>query len=269
MNSRGGDVREYLETAVRAATAAGKLQKEKLWETHDIRFKGERDLVTEVDGRCEDLIVGMIRDRFPGHDILAEENKYDQLGSAYRWIIDPVDGTTNYAHGFPWFCVSIGLEVDSVMRAGVICHPMMDELFTVIRGEGAFLNGRRMAVSNRTPLITSLLATGFPYDPGIDMENNFRHFMTFQRGARGVRRAGAAALDLAYVACGRFDGFWESCLKPWDVAAGTLMVEEAGGRVTSYRGEPYSVYDHRVCASNGVIHEEMLAILRQECVKET
>jgi myo-inositol-1(or 4)-monophosphatase len=256
------DVQRYLATAVRAARAAGSMQRERLWREHEIRFKGEIDLVTEVDRECEALIVATLREEWPGHDILAEENEYAPAGSGFRWVIDPLDGTTNYAHGFPWFCVSIALEIDGIVRLGVICHPMMDELFTAVRGEGAFLNGRRLRVSRRGPLKSCLLATGFPYDRTRENENNFENFLNFQMAARAVRRAGAAALDLAYVAAGRLDGFWECKLKPWDVAAGQLLVTEAGGRVTNHAGEPFSIYDHRILASNGLIHGEMVEVLK-------
>ncbi|HWI41430.1 MAG TPA: inositol monophosphatase family protein, partial [Verrucomicrobiae bacterium] len=255
-------MKELLDTAVRAALAAGKLQKERLWGEHEIAFKGEYDLVTEVDRGCEELIVAALRESFPDHDFLAEENRYEPRNSPCKWIIDPLDGTTNYAHGFPWFCVSIGLEVEGEMRLGVIYHAVMDELFTAVRGEGAFLNGRRIAVSGRSPLKSCLLATGFPYRKDAE-DNNFRNFMTFQTSARAVRRPGAAALDLAYVAAGRLDGYWESGIKAWDTAAGSLLVTEAGGRVTNYAAEPYSVYERRIIASNGLIHDEMAAILRQ------
>jgi myo-inositol-1(or 4)-monophosphatase len=251
----------YLDRAVEAARAAGALQRERLWCEHDIRFKGETDLVTEVDRACEDLIVGTLHQSWPGHDILAEENVYRPAGSRFRWIIDPLDGTTNYAHGFPWFCVSIALEIDGEVKVGVVYQPMLDELFTAVAGEGAFLNGRQIRVSRREPLIGCLLATGFPYDRSRENENNFEHFLDFQLEARGVRRAGAAALDLAYVAAGRLDGFWECKLKPWDVAAGELMVTEAGGMVTNYVGEPFAVTDHRILASNGLIHGAMVAVL--------
>jgi myo-inositol-1(or 4)-monophosphatase len=254
-------MQKFLDVAIRAALAAGKLQRERLWSEHEIEFKGESNLVTEVDRACEDMIVAAIRTAFPDHDFLAEENTYAQAGSAFRWIIDPLDGTTNYAHGFPWFCVSIALEVEGEVRLGAIYHPMMDELFTAVRGEGAFLNGRAIRVSRREPLKGCLLATGFPYDRTRDNENNFANFVDFQMAARAVRRAGAAALDLAYVAAGRLDGYWEVKLKPWDVAAGQLLVTEAGGRVTNHAGEPYSVYDHRILASNGHIHDEMVAVL--------
>jgi myo-inositol-1(or 4)-monophosphatase len=257
-------MREYLDTAVSAAMQAGELQRERLRLPHDIAFKGECDLVTEVDKGCEALIVGAILERYPDHDILAEENVYTPKGSSHRWIIDPLDGTTNYAHGFPWFAVSIALEMEGELRAGVVFHTMMNELFTAIRGEGAFLNGEPIHVSARAPLKSALLATGFPYDKFQDNENNFANFERFQLKARAVRRAGSAALDLAYVAAGRFEGFWECKLKPWDVAAGTLLVEEAGGRVTDHGGGPYSIRHHRILASNGLIHEEMTALLGED-----
>jgi myo-inositol-1(or 4)-monophosphatase len=255
-------MQKYLDTAVRAALAAGTIQKERLWSEHEICFKGEINLVTDVDRDCEALIVAVIREEWPGHDILAEENEYAPAGSGFRWIIDPLDGTTNYAHGFPWFCVSIALEIAGEVRLGVIYHPMMAELFTVVKGEEAFLNGKQLRVSKREPLKSCLLATGFPYDRTRDNENNFTHFENFQMAARAVRRAGAAALDLAYVAAGRLDGYWECKLKPWDVAAGQLLVTEAGGRVTNHAGEAFSVYDHRILASNGLIHGEMVEVLK-------
>jgi myo-inositol-1(or 4)-monophosphatase len=261
LNERGEGMQEFLETAVQAARAAGALQRERLWQEHDIAFKGEINLVTEVDRISEEMIVKALRARYPDHDILAEESDYGSTDSPYKWIIDPLDGTTNYAHGFPWFGVSIALEVDGVVQLGVICHPMMDELFTAVKGEGAFVNGQRLHVSRRTPLKNCLLATGFPYDRTWDNENNFSNFQNFQMAARAVRRAGAAALDLAYVAAGRLDGYWEIKLKPWDVAAGALLVEEAGGRVTDHAGGAYSIYDHRILASNGLIHDEMVEVL--------
>ncbi len=256
-------MQDFLDTAIQAARAAGAFQRERLWLEHDIAFKGESNLVTEVDKACEEMIVGEIRNRYPAHDILAEENAYPVRNSSCKWIIDPLDGTTNYAHGFPWFGVSIAMEIDGEVQIGVIYHPMMDELFFTIKGNGAFLNGAGIHVSGRGPLKNSLLATGFPYDKTWSNENNFANFAKVQMAARGVRRAGAAALDLAYVAAGRLDGFWECKLKPWDVAAGMLLVQEAGGNVTGYQDEPYSIYNHRIVATNGLIHEEMIEILKK------
>jgi myo-inositol-1(or 4)-monophosphatase len=257
------EVQSFLHQAVAAAKNAGALQKERLWSDLDISFKGEIDLVTEVDRSCEELIVASLKEAFPEHGFLAEEGSSQQGSLPYKWIIDPLDGTTNFAHGFPWFCVSIALEHQGEVLLGVIYHCMMDELFTAVRGGGAFLNGSRIRVSTRQPLRRSLLATGFPYDRTRDNENNFDNFINFQLAARAVRRAGAAALDLAYVAAGRLDGYWECKLKPWDVAAGSLLVTEAGGELTNHEGLPYSVYDHRILASNGVIHREMLEVLNR------
>lgn len=257
-------MRDFLDTAIIAAKAAGTLQRERLWLEHDIAFKGESNLVTEVDTACEEMIVGAIRGKYPEHDILAEENAYRPLNSSHKWIIDPLDGTTNYAHGFPWFAVSIALEIDGEVQAGVVYHPMMNELFTATKGKGAFLNGESIHVSRRAPLKNCLLATGFPYDRRWDNENNFTNFAKMQMAARAVRRVGAAALDLAYVAAGRLDGYWECKLKPWDVAAGMLLVEEAGGRVSNHGGGPYSIYDHRIMASNGLIHDDMIEVLKKQ-----
>ncbi|MHC1697422.1 MAG: inositol monophosphatase [Geobacteraceae bacterium] len=251
----------YLASAVQAARSAGQIQRERLWSDYSVDFKGENNLVTEVDRLSEDVIVRQLRAACPGCDVLAEESGALDTGSSLRWIIDPLDGTTNYAHGFPWFAVSIALEISGVIQLGVVYHPMMDELFTCVRGQGAWLNGGKITVSSRQPLKNCLLATGFPYDRKQSNENNFDNFVQFQLAARAVRRAGAAALDLAYVAAGRVDGFWECKLNPWDVAAGRLLVEEAGGTVTNHAGEPYSITDHRVLASNGHIHQEMLHIL--------
>ena len=252
-----------LLVATAAAREAGLFQRERLWGEHTLSYKGEVDLVTEVDRACEELIVNRIRGSFPTHSFLAEEEQYPGGDPSSRWIIDPLDGTTNYAHGFPWFCVSIAFEREKEVVLGVIYHCMMDEMFSAVKGEGAFLNGLAIGVSKRSPLRQSLIATGFPYDVARDNENNFDNFIELHLAARGVRRAGAAALDLAYVAAGRLDGYWECKLKPWDVAAGSLLVAEAGGRVTNHAGLPYSVYDHRILASNGSIHEEMLRLLNR------
>jgi myo-inositol-1(or 4)-monophosphatase len=251
----------YLEEAIIAARIAGEYQRSRFASPLDIEMKGDKNLVTEVDRESERLIVEHLLSRFPGHDIVAEEGDYPQSGSPFRWIIDPLDGTTNYAHGFPWFCSSIGLEHEGELVAGAIYNPVYDELFTATKGGGAFLNGNRQSVSKRSPLKNSLLATGFPYDCASDPANNFANFIAFQKTARGIRRAGAAALDLAYVAAGRLDGFWELKLKAWDVAAGVLLVREAGGHVTTFDGSSYDIFNDRILASNGVLHDEMAATL--------
>ena len=252
---------DYLHEAVVAARIAGRYQQSRFASSLEIEMKGDKNLVTEVDKESERLIVEHLLSRFPDHDIVAEEGDYLQRGSSCRWIIDPVDGTTNYAHGYPWFCSSIGLELDGELVAGVIHNPVYDELFTATKGGGSYLNGRRLSVSARAPLENSLLGTGFPYDCATDPANNFANFIAFQKMARGIRRAGAAALDLAYVAAGRLDGFWELKLKAWDVAAGVLIVREAGGVVTTFDGSSYDIFNDRIVASNGLIHDEMVAML--------
>ena len=252
---------DYLQEAVIAARIAGRYQKYRFASALNIEMKGDKDLVTEVDKESERLIVDHLLSRFPNHDIVAEESVYPQSDSPFRWIIDPVDGTTNYAHGYPWFCSSIGLELEGELIAGVIYNPVYDELFTATKGGGAHLNGVRLSVSTRAPLKNSLLGTGFPYDCATDPANNFANFVAFQKKARGIRRAGAAALDLAYVAAGRLDGFWELKLKAWDVAAGVLMVREAGGVVTTFDGSSFDIFSGRIVASNGLIHDEMVTML--------
>ena len=252
---------DYLQEAVSAARIAGQYQMSRFASTLAIEMKGEKNLVTEVDKESERLIVEHLLSCFPDHDIVAEENFYHQGGSPCRWIIDPVDGTTNYAHGYPWFCSSIALEVEGELVVGVIHNPVYDELFTASKGEGAYLNGSRLSVSTTTILSNSLLGTGFPYDCATDPANNFANFIAFQKSARGIRRAGAAALDLAYVAAGRLDGFWEIKLKAWDVAAGVLIVREAGGMVTTFDGTTYDIFNDRIVASNGLIHDSLVNML--------
>jgi myo-inositol-1(or 4)-monophosphatase len=253
-----------LNFAIQTARDAGRILAERFGRTLEITNKGELDLVTESDLASERLIIERINTYHPRHAILAEESgassPADQLKSEWRWIIDPLDGTTNYAHGYPCFCISIGLEHNGRMELGVVYDPMRDELFTAERGQGASLNGRRIQVSPVRSLSAALLCTGFPYD--VRERSEFaRHFANFIMNAQGVRRDGAAALDLAYVACGRFDGFWEEGLKPWDVAAGALMIEEAGGRVSNYAGESLNIHNPPILASNNLLHEQMMRVL--------
>ncbi|RLB05325.1 MAG: inositol monophosphatase [Deltaproteobacteria bacterium] len=254
---------DLLKVAITAAKEAGKIQREWLGREKRIEFKGEINLVTEVDTRCERMIVEIIKKSFPQHNILTEETPMPELPSPYRWIVDPLDGTTNYAHGYPCFCTSIALEVGGEIVLGAIYDPILEELFTAQKGKGAFLNGERIFVSSTQRLIEALISTGFPYDLRESSENNLDHFNNFIMEARAIRRDGSAALDLCYVAMGRFDGFWELKLKPWDVAAGKIIVEEAGGLVTDFRGGPLDIYGDQILATNGKIHNEMMEVLRR------
>jgi len=252
---------EIKKTALDAALEAGALLRERLGRAGRVDFKGAVNIVTEMDRKSEDLIVGRITKDFPGHGIIAEESDERTTRGKYRWIIDPLDGTTNYAHGNPVFCVSIAFEESGQVEYGVVYNPMLDELFVAEKGCGATLNGGAISVSKTRSLDKSLLATGFPYDLRTSKENNFDNFRAFSLRAQAIRRAGSAALDLSYVACGRFDGFWEMKLAAWDTAAASLMVEEAGGRVTGFGGEEFSNFSTYCLASNSLIHDEMLTVL--------
>ena len=249
-----------LNVAVEAAREGGKFLKKNLGKVRSIERKGgqEKNLVTEIDKGSEELIIKLIRKHFPAHDILAEESGARKgAASEYRWIIDPLDGTTNYTHAFPVFCVSIGLEWKGKLLCGVIYDPNTNELFTAERGKGAFLNGKRIGVSKTPTLQNSLLVTGFPYNIAENPHHAIERFVSFLMKSQAVRRMGSAALDLAYVACGRFDGFWEVALQPWDMAAGVLLVEEAGGLVTDFSGGSMDIYKGALLSSNGKIHDEM------------
>lgn len=249
------------EFAIETAKRAGALLRENVGKVGRIEFKGAVDIVTEVDRKSEDLIMDAIGKAFPGHGILTEESPEVKQDSPYKWIIDPLDGTTNYSHGFPFFCVSIGFEEAGEVTFGAVYDPMLDELFTAEKGVGAALNGKKITVSSIDDLGRSLLATGFPYDLRASKENNLDFFSKFSLKAQAIRRAGSAALDLCYIAAGRFDGYWEMKLRPWDVAAGALIVGEAGGRVTDFSGGPFSIYGRECLASNGLLHEDMTRIL--------
>jgi len=254
-------MKDFEATAVEAAREAGRLLKNRFHESHQIQYKGEIDLVTESDNMAEELITARIASSWPSHDILAEEKSGKTSGAAFRWIIDPLDGTTNYAHGYPVFCVSIALERENQVILGVIYNPMLEELFVALKGGGAFLNGGRITVSSTDSLNRSLLATGFPYDIRENPENNVSYFNALAVRVQAIRRAGSAALDLAYVAAGRFDGFWELRLKPWDTAAGVLLVREAGGTVTEIGGPSFHLHSPSVLATNGRIHVLMNTLL--------
>jgi len=252
----------FEQVAILAARRAGLLLRLKLGQKRQIKYKGAVNLVTEMDLLAEKIIVSEIRKRHPDHSLLAEEKTDLRGDSPYRWVIDPLDGTTNYAHGFPVFSVSIALGKEGKVILGVVYDPMRDELFVAKKGKGARLNGRRIHVSPTPKLSGCLLATGFPYDIRESAADNFDHFRNFALRAHAVRRAGSAALDLCYVAAGRFDGFWEMKLGPWDMAAGSLIVREAGGKVTDFLGNPVDLDGKHVLASNGKIHREMMKVLK-------
>jgi myo-inositol-1(or 4)-monophosphatase len=253
---------DFLKLAMDLARAAGAVQMEHLHKVHKIEFKDKKNLVTEVDKQCERLIVDGIRARFPDHDVLGEEGEGERKESDYLWIIDPLDGTTNYAHQFPFFDVSIGLSNKGELICGVIYDPNRDELFAAEKGKGAALNGKPVHASKTAYLKDALMATGFAYvDHSAPRVGNVSEFEAFVRNARAVRRPGAAAIDLAYVACGRLDGFWEPNLKPWDMAAGALIIAEAGGKLSSYDGGQFDLYGTEIVASNGLIHNEMITVL--------
>ena len=256
-----------LNVAIEAALEAGKYLKYNVGKVKNIeRKKGEEtNLVTEIDKQSEKLIIKKIRQHFSSHDILGEESGAHDAKSEYRWIIDPLDGTTNYTHGLPIFCVTIGVEHKGEIIAGAIYDPNTDEMFTAEKGKGAFLNGKRIRVSSADTLINSLLVTGFPYNVKENPGNVVDHFVHFLPVAQGIRRLGSAALDLAYIACGRLDGYWEVFLNPWDKAAGILLVREAGGKVTTFSGDEKDViYNPNTLATNGLVHNDMLAVINRK-----
>lgn len=254
-------MQNFKQTAAAAAKEAGRALKQNLGKNHIIEMKGALDIVTEMDMYVEDLIIKKLKHTFPDHGILTEESDEQKASSGYRWIIDPLDGTTNYAHAYPVFCVSIALEKDNGVILGVVYNPMLDELFTSEKGCGAYLNDKKIQVSKVKDLNTSLLATGFPYDIRTSSNNNISHFSNFAVRVQAIRRAGSAALDLCYIACGRFDGFWELKLKPWDIAAASLIIQEAGGTLSDFKGSPFSIHSPETLASNGLIHKQMLEVL--------
>jgi myo-inositol-1(or 4)-monophosphatase len=253
----------FLTTAIEAVVKAGELQLASFGREIRVDKKGTIDLVTEVDVAVERMFRALIAERFPDHQVLAEE----MGGSATVppgpcWVFDPIDGTTNYAHGLPIFCASLALEVNGVAEVGVVFDPNRQELFTAERGGGAFLNGRPLHVSSANTLVDALLVTGFPYDVHQRLDEIVGLFSAFIGRARAVRRLGSAAIDLCYVAAGRMDGFWETDLKPWDIAAGTLIVAEAGGMVTDLAGAPFTSRGGHVLATNGHLHASMLEVIR-------
>lgn len=252
-----------LNFAIETARDAGQILLEKFGRKINITKKGDINLVTEADLASEALIIERIKSYYPKHSILAEEAGNAVIiggENTWKWIIDPLDGTTNYAHGYPCFCVTLALEHEGEIVLGVTYDPTRNELFAAERGRGATLNNKPIRVSETEEMGNALIVTGFPYDFK-DRADFARHFEDMLLSTRGVRRDGSAAIDMAYVACGRFDGFWEEGLNPWDVAAGVLLIEEAGGQVSYYNGSKFSIYTPPIAASNGLIHDKMLNIL--------
>jgi len=257
------EMNELLGVAWEAASAAGEIIRANWDQPKSIGYKGAIDLVTSVDRECERKIVEIIQRNFPNHSLLAEEEtRIEGTQSDYRWIIDPLDGTTNFAHGYPQFCVSVALERNGRGVLGLVYDPLRRECFRAVTGQGATLNGEPIALSNVNELDKALLATGFPYDHRAHADFYLKYFRAFMAQCQGIRRGGSAALDLSYVACGRLDGFWEMKLKPWDTAAGALIVAEAGGKLSDFSGKPFSIWGNETLAANRNIHDEMVRITR-------
>jgi myo-inositol-1(or 4)-monophosphatase len=254
-----------IDTAIYAAREAGKILRASVGLIPHIEYKDGNpvNLVTESDKACEARVISILLDKFPGHSILGEESGALDTGSAWRWIIDPLDGTTNFAHGLPIFSVSIALEVEGEVTLGVVYDPMRDELFHAEKGKGAFLNDRPIHVTRQSDIRKALLVTGFPYNVDTNPDYCFESFIAFLRKVQAVRRLGSAALDCAYVAAGRFDGFWEVALQPWDKAAGQLLITEAGGTISDFEGNAHDNYIPQFLGNNGMIHQDMLAILAE------
>jgi myo-inositol-1(or 4)-monophosphatase len=255
---------EILDLAIELASQAGAIQRQRYETQLDVRTKSASiDLVTEVDRECEALIIAGLQSVRPGDAILAEEGGgRDHDESPWRWVIDPLDGTTNYAHGFPRFCVSIGVEYSGSRRVGVVYDPLLDELFYAVQGAGAWLGKRRLAVSTTAVLGEALVATGFAYDVHESQDDNLARFARVLKSARGIRRDGSAALDLCYVAAGRLDAYWEFKLHAWDVVAGCLIVEEAGGCVSDILGGPVPPAGDEIVATNTLLHDAILAQMK-------
>jgi myo-inositol-1(or 4)-monophosphatase len=253
---------DFVPAIAEIAREAGALLMEYFHQHVKVEYKGDVDLVTVADRKSEELVRERIRARWPSHDVLGEEGGLTDQGSDYRWYVDPLDGTTNFAHGFPVFCVSLALEYKGKRIAGVVYDPTREELFAAEQGSGAYLNQQRIQVSKTANLSESLVATGFPSHKRHKNPNIFFYHQITLR-THGVRRAGSAALDLCSVAAGRFDGFWEFNLNPWDTAAGVLIVEEAGGKVSDFRGGPFQLNSRETLASNGIVHQALLGEFEQ------
>ncbi|MFC1508259.1 inositol monophosphatase family protein [Candidatus Omnitrophota bacterium] len=246
------------ETACEAARKSGEILKKYFGKKKEISFKSRIDPVTNVDLQSEEIIIAVIKTRYPDHDIITEESDFEQSGSPFRWIIDPLDGTVNFSHDYPFVSVSIALEIDGEIEIGVVYNPIWEEFFTARRGGGAFCNETRISVSDIDILERSLLATGFSYDVKENPYNNIAHFSHLMMHAQALRRDGSAALNMCYCAMGRFDGYWEIRIHPWDIAAGSLIITEAGGVVTALDGGPLPKAKNQILASNGRIHDQLV-----------
>jgi len=249
------------ETAFKAAREAGGLLRERVGHIKNIDYKGAYNIVTDVDRASERIVLDILKGEFPDFGVLAEESGAQTAGSGKRWLVDPLDGTTNFTHAYPFFCVSIGLESDGKVVLGVVYNPIAEELFWAEEGKGAWLNQEQIRVSHVDSLAASLLATGFAPDTRSAEDSNMAQFATVTELSHGVRRDGSAALDLCFVACGRLEGFWEMKLSPWDTAAGSLIVTEAGGRVTNLAGGAFDMSTGHILTTNGLIHDEIVSIL--------
>ena len=250
---------------IHTALEAGKILMQSFRNVQKIEKKDGAGYLTEADTRSEEYIINEISRAYPDHSILAEESGISEPPSTgcYKWIIDPLDGTTNFAHGLPWFCVSIACEFNGEIIIGIVYNPAMNELFFAEKEKGAYLNEKKIEVSKTDNIPDSFLATGFSYNKGRKLDDAINRYRILKQESTAVRRNGAAAIDLAYTAAGTFDGYWEKDLKPWDMAAGALMVKEAGGTITNFDGQHYTVYDKEVIASNGLIHTGMVDVLKR------
>ena len=258
-------MKSYLDIALEAAQKAGSIIRENFHKKIEVDYKGRINLVTNVDREAEKAVIETIKQYYLKHNILTEETEHEQDASQpFRWVIDPLDGTTNYVHGFPFVCVSIALQKNNESIVGVVYNPILNELFYAEKGGGSFRNNEPISVSDNADFSKSLLATGFPYDMLNEERNNIKNFSKMIKKCRGIRRPGAAALDLCYVACGIFDGYWELELYPWDTAAGLVILEEAGGKVTKFDDSKFSIFDKEIVVSNGKVHGEMVKVLEKK-----
>lgn len=253
--------KKFIDIALNAALKAGRYAKSRKNFKKKVEYKGAANIVTDVDKTSEEIIVTAIRKAYKGHGILSEENYSKNEEHEYKWVIDPIDGTTNYYRSLPIYSVSIGLEHNGKPIAGVVYDPEREEIYTAESGEGAYLNKKRIHVSKVSKMKSAFLVTGFAYNLREAKNSNIRHFTRFLKSSLAIRRLGSASIDLCYVACGRFDGYWEMNLKPWDSCAGYLIVNEAGGKITRFNGSRYTIYDNEILATNNLIHQNMIRIL--------